>query len=88
MRRASTFGSELEQRGLNADQAAVLAGVNHTTVRRILRGSVRAQPKTVVSLAKALGIGAQRMQAMCDAHWLSAHPEEDLRGSDRHVPAA
>lgn len=82
MRRAATFGEEIERRGLGPDQAAVLAEVNPTTVRRIIRGTVRAQPKTVVSFARALGIGALRMKTMMDAHWLDAHPDEDLRGGE------
>jgi hypothetical protein len=87
MRRAATFGDEITRRGLKPEQAAVLGQVDPATVRRIIRGSVRARPGTIVSLAKALGIGAQRMQSMCDAHWLAAHPEEDLRGGDHHVTA-
>jgi hypothetical protein len=88
MRRAATLGGELKLRGLNPDQAGLLAEVHPTTIRRIIRGSVRAQPRTVVDLAKALGIGAPRMRQMCDAHWLDAHPDEDLRGGERNVPAA
>jgi len=88
MRHAATFGDEIARRGLQPEQAAVLGQVDPTTVRRIIRGSVRARPGTVVSLARALGIGAQRMRRMCDAHWLDAHPDEDLRGGERHAPAA
>ena len=84
-RRATTFGSELDHRGVNFDQAAVLAGVNPTTVRRIIKGTVRAQPKTVVSFSRAFGIAAGRMQEMMDAHWYAAHPDEDLRGAGRYV---
>lgn len=82
MRRAATFGDEITQRGLKPEHVAVLGRVDPTTVRRILRGTVRARPGTVVSLAKALGIGAQRMQRMCDEHWLAAHPDDDLRRGD------
>ena len=88
MRRAATFGEEIARRGLTQEQTAVLGGVQPSTVRRIVAGQVQARPKTVVSLAKALGIGAQRMQRMCDAHWLDAPPDEDLRGGSRHVTAA
>ena len=87
-RRAATFGEEIQQRGLGLDQAAVLAEVNPTTVRRIIRGTVRAQPRTVVSFARALGIGALRMRQMMDAHYLAAHPDEDLReDGERHAAA-
>lgn len=88
MRRAATLGDEITQRGLNHEQAAVLGGVEPSTISRIVAGHARARPRTVVSLAKALGIGAVRMQQMCDAHYFAAHPDEDLRGGDRHVSAA
>lgn len=89
MRRAATFGEEIALRGLGPDQAAVLADVNPTTVRRIISGKVRAQPKTVVSFSRALGIAALRMRRMMDAHYLTAHPDEDLRGGGEvNVPAA
>jgi hypothetical protein len=88
MRRAATFGDEIARRGLKPEQAAVLGQIDPATVRRIIRGSVRARPGTVVSLAKALGIGAQRMRRMCDAHWLDAHPDEDLRGGEPRETAA
>ena len=80
MRRAATLGDEIIRRGLNQEQTAVLGRVQPSTVQRIVAGQVRASPKTIVSLAKALGIGATRMQAMCEAHWLAAHPDEDLSG--------
>lgn len=85
---AGTLGEELTRRGLTQEQAAVLGGVQPSTIQRIVTGKVQARPSTVVSLARALGIGAQRMQAMCEAHYLAAHPDEDLRGGGRHVPAA
>ena len=88
MRRAATLGDEIERRGLTHEQTAVLGGVQPSTIRRIVLGKVRARPSTIVSLSKALGVGAQRMQAMCEAHYLAAHPDEDLRGGDRHVTAA
>lgn len=89
MRRAETLGDELTRRGLTQEQTAVLGGVQPSTIRRIVAGQVQARPKTVVSLAKALGIGAQRMQRMCEAHYLAAHPDEDLRGGgEPHVTAA
>jgi plasmid maintenance system antidote protein VapI len=85
MRRAASLGDEIAQRGLNHEQTAVLAGVQPSTIRRIVAGEVRARPGTVVSLAKALGIGATRMREMCAAHWLAVHPEEDLRGGESHA---
>jgi plasmid maintenance system antidote protein VapI len=88
MRRAATLGDEIARRGLNDEQAAVLAGVQPSTIRRIVTGKVRARPSTVVSLAKALGIGATRMQGMCEAHYLATHPGEDLHGGDGDAEAA
>jgi plasmid maintenance system antidote protein VapI len=89
MRRAETLGDEITRRGLTHEQTAVLGGVQPSTINRIVAGQVRARPKTVVSLAKAFGIGAQRMQRMCEAHYFAAHPGEDLRGGgERHVTAS
>jgi transcriptional regulator with XRE-family HTH domain len=86
--RATTLAGEIARRGLTQEQAAVLGGVRPSTINRIVAGKVRARPSTIVNLAKALGIAATRMQAMCEAHYLAAHPDEDLRGGERHAPAA
>ena len=88
MRRAATLGDEIASRGLTREQMAVLGKVHPSTISRIVQGAAHASPATVVSLAKALGTGAKRMQSMCEAHWLDAHPDDDLRGGDRHVTAA
>jgi plasmid maintenance system antidote protein VapI len=68
----------LEQRGLTKEMGAVLGRVAPSTITRICHGQVRAAPKTVIALAKALGVSATRMQRMCDAHYYSAHPGEAL----------
>lgn len=64
------------QRGLTQDHIGVLGGLDPATVSRIKAGQVQARPATVVKLARALGVKASRMQAMCDAHWEAAHQDE------------
>jgi len=66
----------LASRGITQDAAGVLAGLDRSTISLILNGKTRARPATIVKLARALGIKASRMQAMCEAHWLEAHPDE------------
>jgi transcriptional regulator with XRE-family HTH domain len=68
----------LAERDMAQDAMGVLAGVDGSTISRIANGQVKARPKTVVKLAKALGISARRMQAICDASWDAAHPDEVL----------
>lgn len=65
----------LTERDIPMDAAALLAGLDTATISRIAAGKRRARPQTVVRLAKAFGISARRMQAMCDASWRAAHPE-------------
>lgn len=62
-----TLRDLLAERDIRMDAAAVLAGVSTSTISRICSGTEQARPKTVVALAKALGISARRMQALCDA---------------------
>jgi transcriptional regulator with XRE-family HTH domain len=69
----------LTQRGLSQEAAGVIGEVDPSTIYRIITGEVRARPSTIVRLARGLGVGARRMQAMCDAHWLQAHPDEVLQ---------
>jgi plasmid maintenance system antidote protein VapI len=54
----------LRERGLTFDAAAVLAGVETSTISRIVNGQISPRPETVVRLARALGISAKRLQAM------------------------
>ena len=68
----------LTSRDITQEAAGLLAGVDGSTISRICAGQVRARPATVVKLAKALGVSARRMQTMCEAHWLEAHPDECL----------
>ena len=66
----------LASRDITQDAAGLLAGVDGSTISRICAGQVQARPRTVVKLAKALGVSARRMQDMCEAHWLASHPDE------------
>jgi plasmid maintenance system antidote protein VapI len=66
----------LASRDITQDAAGVLAGLDGSTISLIVNGRARARPKTIVKLAKALGVSASRMQRMCEAHWLAAHPDE------------
>jgi transcriptional regulator with XRE-family HTH domain len=68
----------LKARGINQQAAAVLAGVDQGSISKICTGRVKARPVTIVKLAQALGIAPKRMQSMCNAHWLAAHPDEAL----------
>lgn len=76
---ARTFKEELTRRGLNLEQAAVLAGVSTGTISRIVNGKARARPDTVVAVARALNIGAARMRNMMEEGYLLANPDEDPR---------
>jgi transcriptional regulator with XRE-family HTH domain len=67
----------LASRGITQDAAGVLAGVDGSTISLIVNGKVQARPKTIVKLAKALGVKASRMQAMCDTAWAAAHEGQD-----------
>jgi transcriptional regulator with XRE-family HTH domain len=71
-----TFRELLAVRGLRMDAVGLLAGKDKATISRIAAGKAKAQPETVVRMAKALGISATRMQAICDESWAAAHPEE------------
>lgn len=62
-----------QQRGLTQDQISVLGDLSAAAISRIESGQARARAATVVKLARALGVKASRMQAMCDAHWQAAH---------------
>lgn len=66
----------LAARDISQDAAGLLAGIDGSTISRIVNGQVQVRPRTVVKLAKALGVSASRMQRMCEAHWLAAHPDE------------
>jgi plasmid maintenance system antidote protein VapI len=59
------------------DGLALLAGTDKATISRISNGRQRARPETVVKLARALGVSARRMKAMCDASWAAAHEGQD-----------
>jgi plasmid maintenance system antidote protein VapI len=74
---AVTLRDFLASRDIKHDAAAVLAGVDRSTIGRICAGNEQARPTTVVKLARALGVSARRMKAMCDASWASAHEGQD-----------
>lgn len=76
-----TLRDFLKSRGISQDAAGLLADRDGSTISRICAGQVHARPATVVALARALGVSAKRMQAMCEAHWLDAHPSERLECS-------
>ena len=69
-----TLRDLLTERDIRMDAAAVLAGVSTSTISRVCSGTEQARPQTVVSLAKALGVSARRMQSLCDAAYSAAHP--------------
>ncbi|HUK69043.1 MAG TPA: helix-turn-helix transcriptional regulator [Streptosporangiaceae bacterium] len=73
-----TLKSLLVDRGYPLDAAALLAGVDRCTIWRMANGKSRARPATVVRLAKALGVSARRLQALCDETYAAAHPDEVL----------
>ncbi len=72
-----TLKELLAQRDLRYDAVALIAGVDKATISRIANGKARARPETVVRLAKALGISARRMEAICAT----------ATGDDERVPA-
>ena len=57
----------LADRGLTNEATAILAGVDPATVSQIINGRRAARPATIVRLARALGVSAQRMKYMTDA---------------------
>jgi transcriptional regulator with XRE-family HTH domain len=67
----------LQARGITVEAAGVLAGVNASTISRLMNGQQRPQPTTLVRLARALGISAKRLQAMCDVAWAATHDGQD-----------
>lgn len=68
----------MASRQITQEAAGLLAGVDGSTISRICAGQVHARATTVVKLATALGVAPRRLQSMCEAHWLAAHPEEQL----------
>jgi plasmid maintenance system antidote protein VapI len=68
----------LSARGLTYEATAVLAQVETSTISRIVRGHSKAKPQTIVTLARALGISAERLEAMTNAAWEAAHPAERI----------
>jgi plasmid maintenance system antidote protein VapI len=66
-------------RGLTSSDGAVLVRVDKSTMSRIINGRTRAQPWTVLALAKALGVGVTRMQAMCSAAYEGRQRDEAKR---------
>jgi transcriptional regulator with XRE-family HTH domain len=71
-----TLKELLAARDLRYDAVALVAGKDKGTISRIAAGKSRAQPETVVRLARGLGVSARRMQAICDESWRAAHPDE------------
>jgi transcriptional regulator with XRE-family HTH domain len=77
----TTLRELLAQRGLSLDAAAVLAGVDTSTISRIVNGRNRARPETIVRLSRGLGISARRGQGICEASWRAAHPPSSAEPS-------
>jgi plasmid maintenance system antidote protein VapI len=69
----------IRDRGLTLDAVAVLAGVETSSISRIVNGQMGAKPETIVRLARALGISAKRLQAMI--------PAGTVRDDDDAIPA-
>jgi plasmid maintenance system antidote protein VapI len=76
--RPDSLGDLLRDRGLTYEAAAVLAQVETSTISRIVRGQSKAKPQTIVTLARALGISAKRLEAMTTAVWKAAHSGEQV----------
>ena len=74
----TTLRDLLRERGIRTDAAALLVGRDKATISRIATGKTRAQPETVIRLAKALGMSVRRTQAVCDASWAAAHSNEAM----------
>jgi transcriptional regulator with XRE-family HTH domain len=70
------LGDLFRGRGLTYEAVAVLGQVETSTISRIARGQSKARPQTIVNLARALGISPKRLEAMTDAAWTAAHPDE------------
>jgi transcriptional regulator with XRE-family HTH domain len=73
-----TLKELLAQRGMPYDAAGLVARKDKATISRIATGKSRPQPETVVALARALGVSARRMQAICDESWAAAHSEGEV----------
>lgn len=71
-----TLKDLLTVRGVRMDAAGLLCGKDKATISRIAAGKTRAQPETVVAMARAFGVSARRMQAICNESWAAAHPEK------------
>lgn len=61
-----TFRELRRSRGLTLEAVGVLAGRDAATISRLERGLVKPEPETIVRLARALGISANRMERMLD----------------------
>ena len=72
-----------QQRGLSQAAIAVLGGLSQREVSLVERGEVRPRPQTIVRLARAFGVDAQRMALICatpapDAPTVEPQPAGDL----------
>ena len=74
----AALGDLLRDRGLTYEATAVLAQVETSTISRIVRGHSKAKPQTIVTLARALGVSAKRLEAMTTAAWDAAHSGEQV----------
>jgi plasmid maintenance system antidote protein VapI len=72
----SSLRELFRQRGLSFEAVSVIAGVDTSVISRVVNGKRQARPETIVKLARALGIGARRLQAMADAAYDAEHSED------------
>lgn len=62
-----TLREFLQERGIRMDAAAIMAGVDKATICRIANGKSQPRPETILRLARAFGMSARRMEALCAA---------------------
>ena len=55
-----------KERGLTLEGAAMIAGLDTSTLSRAERGMTRLRPENTVRLARALGISARRLAQMLE----------------------
>jgi transcriptional regulator with XRE-family HTH domain len=65
---------------LSLEAVGFLAGLDPATVSRVERGRVEPTPRTVVALARALGVSVSRMREV-----LVESAEEAVTSEPRHV---
>jgi transcriptional regulator with XRE-family HTH domain len=54
---------------LSLTDAAVLSGLDRTTIHRIEKGRTKPRRSTVVALARGLGVSSRRLWDLAEADW-------------------